>query len=32
MAHSALIVCFDGTSRVPQIAKRYDNVTGALTN
>jgi branched-chain amino acid transport system substrate-binding protein len=32
MAHSALIVCFDGTSRVPRIVKRYDNITGALTN
>jgi branched-chain amino acid transport system substrate-binding protein len=32
MAHSALIVCFDGTSRVPQIVKRYDNITGVLTN
>lgn len=25
MAHSAVIVCFDGTSRVPKIVKRYDN-------
>jgi branched-chain amino acid transport system substrate-binding protein len=24
MAHSAVIVCYDGTSRVPTIAKRYD--------
>jgi branched-chain amino acid transport system substrate-binding protein len=32
MAHSALIVCFDGSSRVPRIVKRYDNITGALTN
>jgi branched-chain amino acid transport system substrate-binding protein len=32
MAHSALIVCFDGASRVPRIVKRYDNITGALTN
>ena len=32
MAHSAVIMCFDGKSRVPAIAKRYDNITGALTN
>lgn len=25
MAHSAVIVCYDGTSRVPVVAKRYDN-------
>jgi branched-chain amino acid transport system substrate-binding protein len=24
MAHSALIVCYDGQSRIPRIAKRYD--------
>lgn len=30
MAHSAVIVCYDGKSRVPKVAKRYDNVTGAL--
>jgi branched-chain amino acid transport system substrate-binding protein len=32
MAHSAVIVCYDGKSRVPQIAKRYDNITGVLPN
>jgi len=32
MAHSAVIVCFDGKSRVPKIAKRYDNITGVLSN
>lgn len=32
MAHSAVIMCFDGSSRVPRIVKRYDNVTGALSN
>jgi branched-chain amino acid transport system substrate-binding protein len=32
MAHSAVIVCFDGQSRVPKIAKRYDNITGVLSN
>jgi branched-chain amino acid transport system substrate-binding protein len=32
MAHSALIVCFDGASRTPRIVRRYDNITGALTN
>ncbi|MBK1840013.1 ABC transporter substrate-binding protein [Azospirillum sp. YIM B02556] len=25
MAHSAVIVCYDGTSRVPVLAKRYDD-------
>lgn len=30
MAHSAVIVCYDGKSRIPKVAKRYDNVTGAL--
>lgn len=28
MAHSAVIVCYDGASRVPKVAKRYDDVTG----
>ena len=32
MAHSAVIVCFDGKSRVPKIVKRYDNITGVLSN
>jgi branched-chain amino acid transport system substrate-binding protein len=32
MAHSAVIVCFDGRSRVPRVAKRYDNITGVLSN
>lgn len=26
MAHSAVIVCYDGKTRVPKIAKRYDEV------
>jgi branched-chain amino acid transport system substrate-binding protein len=30
MAHSAVIVCYDGESRVPKIVKRYDNVTGVV--
>jgi branched-chain amino acid transport system substrate-binding protein len=30
MAHSAIIVCYDGTSRVPAVAKRYENLDGAL--
>ncbi|HUA55054.1 MAG TPA: ABC transporter substrate-binding protein [Candidatus Sulfotelmatobacter sp.] len=30
MAHSEVIVCYDGTSRVPKIVKRYDNLDGAL--
>jgi len=31
MAHSAVIMCFDGRTRVPKVVKRYDNITGALT-
>jgi branched-chain amino acid transport system substrate-binding protein len=30
MAHDALIVCYDGKSRVPQIIKQYSNVDGIL--
>jgi branched-chain amino acid transport system substrate-binding protein len=30
MAHSAVIICYDGKSRVPRVAKRYDNITGVL--
>ncbi len=30
MAHSAVVMCYDGASRVPRIVKRYDNVTGVL--
>ncbi len=30
MAHSAVIVCYDGSSRVPAVVKRYDNVTGVV--
>ncbi len=30
MAHSAVILCYDGKSRVPQVVKRYENVTGVL--
>lgn len=30
MAHSALIVCYDGESRTPKVVKRYDDVTGVL--
>ncbi len=30
MAHDALIVCYDGTSLVPAIVKRYHNVDGVL--
>lgn len=32
MAHSAVIVCFDGTSRVPKLTKRYDNITSTSSN
>lgn len=30
MAHSAIIVCYDGTSRIPTVAKRYDDIDGVL--
>jgi branched-chain amino acid transport system substrate-binding protein len=30
MAHSAMIICYDGASRLPKLAKRYDNITGVL--
>jgi len=30
MAHSAVILCYDGADRVPDIVKRYDNLTGVL--
>ena len=30
MAHDAVIVCYDGKSRIPRIAKRYENVLGTL--
>ena len=30
MAHSAVILCYDGASRTPRIVKRYDNVSGVL--
>src|SRR5262249_5023384 len=30
MAHSAIIVCYDGTSRTPKIVKRYDDLDGTL--
>lgn len=30
MAHSAVIICYDGEDRVPNIVKRYDNLTGVL--
>lgn len=32
MAHSAVIMCFDGQSRVPHVVKHYDNITGVLSN
>ncbi|CAO3430176.1 ABC transporter substrate-binding protein [Azospirillum doebereinerae] len=32
MAHSAVIVCYDGTSRVPAVVKRYDNLAGPVTS
>jgi branched-chain amino acid transport system substrate-binding protein len=30
MAHSAVIVCYDGKTRIPKVAQHYDNVTGVL--
>lgn len=30
MAHSAIMICYDGKTRIPKVAKRYDNVTGVL--
>ncbi|MBO6783808.1 MAG: ABC transporter substrate-binding protein [Alphaproteobacteria bacterium] len=30
MAHSAVIICYDGEDRVPDIVKRYGNLTGVL--
>ncbi|MBI1777790.1 MAG: ABC transporter substrate-binding protein [Proteobacteria bacterium] len=30
MAHGAIIMCYDGTGRVPRIVKSYENVTGVL--
>lgn len=32
MAHSAVIVCYDGQSRVPRVAKRYDDIGAAPSN
>ncbi len=29
MAHDAVIICYDGSGRTPDIVKRYENVTGA---
>jgi branched-chain amino acid transport system substrate-binding protein len=28
MAHSAVILCYDGKTRLPKIVKRYDNIDG----
>ena len=30
MAHDAMIICYDGTSLVPTVAKRFHNVDGVL--
>lgn len=30
MAHSAVILCYDGDSRAPAIVRRYENITGVL--
>ena len=28
MAHDAVIICYDGTSRVPAVVKRYSGLDG----
>ena len=28
MAHDAVVVCYDGRTRVPALARRYENVDG----
>lgn len=30
MAHSAVILCYDGKTRTPKVVKRYDDVTGIV--
>jgi branched-chain amino acid transport system substrate-binding protein len=30
MAHSAVVVCFDGVTRAPKLVQRYDNVASAM--
>jgi len=30
MAHSAVILCYDGESRLPRVVQRYENLTGVL--
>lgn len=30
MAHSAVILCYDGQTRLPKVVKRYDNIDGVL--
>ena len=30
MAHSAIILCYDGKTRVPEIAARYDNIDASM--
>jgi branched-chain amino acid transport system substrate-binding protein len=32
MAHSAIIVCYDGQTRIPKIVKRYDDIDGTLSH
>ncbi|MGF1627470.1 MAG: ABC transporter substrate-binding protein [Alphaproteobacteria bacterium] len=31
MAHDAVIICYDGTSRTPVVARRYRDIDGVLT-
>lgn len=30
MAHTAVIVCYDGKSRIPRVAQRYENLSGVF--
>jgi len=30
MAHSAVILCYDGASRVPKIVQSYDNIDASM--
>ena len=32
MAHSAVIMCYDGANRVPRVVKRYESPAGAPAN
>lgn len=32
MAHSAIIVCYDGKTRIPKVVQRYDDLDGVLAH